>query len=101
MRPQRLVITRDGLDVTGDGLAAECARAAGAMRTWGAAMPMGHACIFAHGMGLESTRLGRDTVDVHGAVATLSRDILVERVPGYTLNIVGVFSNFVDAFSCY
>ena len=63
-------------------------------------MPMGHACIFADSMGFEDALLGRDAVNVHGTVATLGSDILVERVPGYTLNIMGVFGNLVDTFSC-
>jgi hypothetical protein len=66
--------------------------------TWGATVPMGHTRVFAKGMSFECALLGRDAVNVHGAVAALSCNIFVEGVPGHTLYIVSVLGDLVHAF---
>jgi hypothetical protein len=59
-----------------------------------------HTCILANGMGLENARLGRYTVDMHGPIAGLRRDILVEWIPSHALNIVVVFSYLMYTLAC-
>ena len=43
--------------------------------------------------------LRRDTIDMHGAIAALGRNVLVKRVPGDALHVVVVFGDFVHALS--
>jgi hypothetical protein len=74
---------------------------AGALSTWGTAVPMGHPCVLANSMSFEGALLGGDAIYVHGAVAALGCDVLIKRVPGYALDIMCVFSDFVHTFSCY
>lgn len=71
-----------------------------ALGTWGAAVPVGHARVLANSVGLEASLFGGDAIDVHGTVATLGRDVFIERVPGYALDVMRVFSKFVHTFSC-
>lgn len=63
-------------------------------------MAGGHTGVAAHAMGLKNSVLGRNTIDVHGAVTTLRCNVFIEWVPGDALNEVGVFCNFANTFSC-
>lgn len=58
------------------------------MGTRSTAMSVRHASIFPYSMSFESALLVRDAVNMHRTVATLSRNILVHRIPGDTLNIM-------------
>jgi hypothetical protein len=55
--------------------------------------------VFADGVHLEPAVFRRNVVDVHGTVTTLSRDILIERVPCNTLHIMTVLGNLVHALA--
>jgi hypothetical protein len=70
-----------------------------ALGTRGAAMSMGHACVFAYSMSFEGPMLGGNTVNVHGTVTALSCNVFVQRIPGYSLDIMRVLSNFVYTFT--
>ena len=64
-------------------------------------VPMGHFGIFAYCMHIyDAASFCRHIVDVHRAVAALSRNEFVERVPCDSLNVVVVLSNLVHAFAC-
>ena len=71
----------------------------GAGYAWGTAMMMGHAHVFAHSVGFECSMLGGYAVDVHGAIAALSRNVFIQRIPCDTLHIVGMLSDFMHAFA--
>ena len=58
-----------------------------------------HPRVFTHCIDLEAALLRRNTVNVHGTIATLCCDVLIQRVPCYTLNIVIVFSNLTETFT--
>jgi hypothetical protein len=58
-----------------------------------------HACVFPHGVRFECPTLCGDAVDVHRTVAALRRNVLVERIPGDALHVVGVFGDFMHAFA--
>lgn len=64
-------------------------------------MSMRHACVLADSVSLKGTLLSGYAIDMHGAVAALGCDILIERVPGYALNVMSMFSNFMYAFAYY
>ena len=64
------------------------------------AVPVRHTGVLANSMHLECTsRFGSDAIDVHGAVAALSSDILVQWVPSYSLHVVEMLCNLVYTFS--
>lgn len=39
-------------------------------------------------------------VDMHGAVAALSGNVFIQRVPSNALDIVTVFRNLMNTFAC-
>ena len=68
--------------------------------TGSSAMAMRHACVLPDSMSFECPVLQGDSIDVHGAVAALCGDILVQRVPSDTLDVVGMLCDLPDTFAC-
>lgn len=64
-----------------------------------AAVPVVHLRILAYSMNLQVALLEGDAVDVHGPVAALSGNVLVERVPRHALHVVIMFGDFVHALA--
>lgn len=58
-----------------------------------------HPRVLSHRMEFEGTILVCDAVYMHRSVAALGCDILVQRVPRNTLDIMIVFRNFMYAFT--
>lgn len=63
-------------------------------------MAVGHASVLANSMSFKRPVLHGDSIDVHRAVAALRGDVLVQRIPGDTLDIVRVFCDLPNAFAC-
>ena len=59
---------------------------------------MGNSSILSNRVNLQGTLLDRDAVDVHGPIATLRSDILIQRVPCNALNKMIMFGNFIYTF---
>lgn len=60
-------------------------------------MPYGHLGVLSHRVHFNrGSRACRYVVYVHGSVAALCRDILIERVPCYSLHEVTMFRDFTD-----
>lgn len=91
----REVVGDRGLDVAG-GFSMEDPRASSAGSP---AVAVGHTCVLPYGVRFEASALHGDAVDVHGTIAALSRNVFVEWVPCYTLDVVGVLSDLPDTFS--
>lgn len=64
-----------------------------------ARMVEGHAGVFPNRVSLESSLFGRDAVNVHGAVAALRRNVLVQGVPGNALHVMIVFGYLMNTFT--
>ncbi len=64
------------------------------------AMPVAHASVLPYCMDFKCSGLVGDVVDVHRSVAALGGDVLVQRVPCDTLNVVIVLGNLVYALAC-
>jgi hypothetical protein len=49
--------------------------------------------VFAHSVNFEGTRFGGDAVDMHGTVAALRGNKLIERIPRDALNVMVVLGD--------
>ena len=62
------------------------------------ATTMHHLGISAKSVHLQNALLVRDAINMHRSVTTLGCNIFIKRIPGNALNIVIVFSDFMNAF---
>lgn len=58
-----------------------------------------HAGVFPDRVSLKRSLFGRDSINMHGAVAALRGNVFIQGVPSNALHIVTVFCNLVNTFT--